>query len=61
MHELVGPRDAVSLDDLAGLVPDLRQRDVFVSGREGFVLDVVDALARLGVPKASVHYEVYSL
>jgi len=61
VHELVGPRDAVSLDDLAGLVPDLRQRDVFVSGREGFVLDVVDALARLGVPKASVHYEVYSL
>lgn len=61
VHELVGARDVVSLDRLVELVPDIDERDVFVSGRETFVLAVVETLARLGVPEDAVHYEVYAL
>ncbi len=61
VHELVGPRSEVRIDRLSELVPDIRHRDVFVSGPEGFVHGVVATLSRLGVPKESVHFEVYSL
>lgn len=61
VHELVGSRDEVALDDIAKLVPDLNKRDVYVSGPESFVLAVVEMLARFGVPDDSVHFEVYAL
>ena len=37
VHELVGSRSEVRMDRLAELVPDLRQRDVYVSGPKSFV------------------------
>jgi len=61
VHELVGSRKEVRIDRIAELVPDLVDRDVFVSGPEGFVDRVVATVLRLGVPKGSVHFEVYSL
>jgi len=61
VHELIGPRSEVRVDRLAELVPDLANRDVYVSGPEGFVDRVVSTALRLGVPEDSVHYEVYSL
>jgi ferredoxin-NADP reductase len=61
VHELVGSRTEVRMDRLAELVPDLRQRDVYVAGPESFVHRVVAVALRLGVPKKAVHFEVYSL
>jgi ferredoxin-NADP reductase len=51
----------VRIDRLSELVPDLRNRDVYVSGPEGFVDQIVATVLQLGVPKDSVHFEVYSL
>jgi predicted ferric reductase len=61
VHELVGSRSEVRTDRLSELVPDLQNRDVYVSGPEEFVNRVVATVLRLGVPKDSVHFEVYSL
>ncbi|MFZ2055945.1 MAG: ferredoxin reductase family protein [Acidimicrobiales bacterium] len=61
VHELVGSRSEVRIDRLSELVPDLRNRDVYVSGPEGFVDRIVATVLRLGVPRESVHFEVYSL
>lgn len=61
VHRLVGSRHRVSLQEIARLVPDLAQRDVFISGRESFVLDVADMAKDLGVAREALHYEVYSL
>jgi ferredoxin-NADP reductase len=61
VHELVGSRSEVRIDRLSELVPDLRDRDVYVSGPEEFVNRTVAAVLRIGVPKESVHFEVYSL
>lgn len=49
------------MDRLCELVPDLRYRDVYVSGPEGFVNRVVGVVLRTGVPKDCVHFEVYAL
>jgi predicted ferric reductase len=61
VHELVGPRSEVRIDRVCELVPDLANRDVYVSGPEEFVDQVVSTALRLGVPKDSLHFEVYSL
>lgn len=63
LHELVGARDQASLDErsLPRLVPDVRHRDVFVCGPEGFVAGVVDVVQRLGVPEEAIHHEAFAL
>lgn len=61
LHELVGRRSGVGFDTLLDLVPDVRQRDVFVAGSDEFVHHVRRVLTRLGVPRSSVHFEVYAL
>ncbi len=61
VHELVGPRSLVKLDGLIDLVPDLRQRDVFVAGPESFVHHVEMTMRRLGVANSALHSEVYAL
>ena len=61
LHEFVGPRSQVGFDRLLAVVPDVRQRDVFVAGSDEFVHHVLRVLARLGVQKGSVHFEVYAL
>ena len=63
IHELVGSRDEVTIDEvtLPRLVPDLRYRDVYVSGPEGFVADVVEVARTLGIPKEAIHHEAFAL
>lgn len=60
-HRLVGSREAVPMDDIARLIPDLAKRDVFVSGSSGFVRDAVAMAERAGVPADALHQEVYAL
>lgn len=61
VHELVGSRSLVGFDRLAELLPDIKQRDVYVAGPEEFVNRVVATVSRLGVPKKAIHYEVFAL
>lgn len=63
LHEMVGGRDRVQLDErtLAQTVPDICERDVYVCGPEGFVADVVQLVKFLGVADESIHYEAFAL
>ena len=60
-HRLVGNRDAVPMESIVRLIPDIAKRDVFVSGSTGFVRDAVAAVQRAGVPADALHQEVYAL
>lgn len=48
-------------EHLLSLVPDVRQRDVFVCGPHAMTNAVLDTLRRLGVPRAQLHAEVFAL
>jgi predicted ferric reductase len=63
IHELVGPREQVAIDErsLPRLVPDLKHRDVYVCGPEGFVAAIVSVAANLGVPADAIHHEAFAL
>jgi predicted ferric reductase len=63
LHELVGPRDRVRTDAAAllALVPDLRRRDVYLCGPEGFMTAFNAQLRRAGVPEAQIHHESFAL
>ncbi len=61
VHELVGSRSLVGFERLAELLPDIKQRDVYVAGPEEFVNRVVATVSRLGVAKDAVHYEIFAL
>jgi ferredoxin-NADP reductase len=61
--ELVGSRREVRLDTraLKRLVPDIRTRDLFVCGPEGFSAGVVASARRLAVPEDRIHHETFVL
>lgn len=63
LHELVGSRERVLLDErlLLRLVPDLHRRDVFVCGPEGFVAELVAVARNLRVPDECIHHEAFAL
>jgi predicted ferric reductase len=65
VHYLVGPRRAhpefLAPAHIGHLVPDVRQRDVFVCGPEGFTKTVRSSLASLGLPARQVHVESFEL
>jgi predicted ferric reductase len=63
LHEVAGTREQADLDDrsLARLVPDLRERDLYVCGPEEFVDYIVGLARRLGVPDEAIHHEAYAL
>jgi predicted ferric reductase len=63
LHELVGAREQALLDErsLRSLVPDLHRRDIYVCGPEGFVTNIVEVAARLGLPSEAIHHEAYAL
>jgi predicted ferric reductase len=62
LHEIVGPREAVSVRaSLRRLVPDLAERDVYVCGPDGFTAEVVDAARQSGVPGSRIHRESFVL
>ena len=62
LHEVVGPRNQVRLDPdtLRRLVPDVRHRDLYVCGPEGFRDGVVAAARRLAVPEDRIHVEEFA-
>lgn len=63
LHELYGSRRTHLIDArrLRQLVPDILERDVYISGPPAFVDSVTDAARRLGVPDKAVHHEAYAL
>lgn len=63
IHELIGSREQAAIDEvsLPRLVPDLKHRDVYVCGPEGFVAAIVDVAANLGVPPDAIHHEAFAL
>jgi predicted ferric reductase len=62
LHEVVGPRQRVDLDPntLKRLVPDIRHRDLYVCGPEGFSDRVVRAARWLAVPEDRIHIEEFA-
>jgi predicted ferric reductase len=61
-HELVGPRQSVTLDlaVMRRLVPNIAHSDVFVCGPLGFTDDVVSIALRQGVDPKRIHREAFS-
>jgi predicted ferric reductase len=62
---LVGRRDAASADPLDAaslerLVPDVRERDVYLCGPVSMMQRVEDSLRRLGLPRGQVHAERFA-
>jgi predicted ferric reductase len=63
LHQLTGNRAQATVDErsLRRLVPDLKERDVYVCGPEAFVTDVVQVAQFLGVPDEAIHHEAFAL
>ncbi len=63
LHQLTGRREEAAVDErsLRRLVPDLKERDVYVCGPEAFVTDVVQITRFLGVPDDAIHHEAFAL
>ncbi|MHB8452597.1 MAG: ferredoxin reductase family protein [Mycobacteriales bacterium] len=66
VHVLAGPRahgarDPLHPARLRALVPDIRDRDVYLCGPEGMVRHVAQGLSRLAVPTTRVHTEAFAL
>jgi predicted ferric reductase len=63
LHTLTGTRQQAAIDErsLPGLVPDLKHRDVYVCGPEGFVADIVALCRFLGVPAEAIHHEAFAI
>ncbi len=63
LHELVGPRSQVRTDPalLTHLVPDLRAREVYLCGPEGFMESMRRSLQAAGVPESHIHYESFAM
>ena len=62
LHEIIGPRDRVGLDPatLRRLCPDVRHRDLYICGPEGFTEGVVGAARWLSVPEDRIHVEEFA-
>jgi predicted ferric reductase len=52
-------RDPLAAATLAGNIPDLRERDVYVCGPDGMTAATVAALREAGVPRRQVHHETF--
>lgn len=63
LHLVTGPAtpDQLAPLELARLVPDIADRDVFVCGPPGMTNAVLGSLRELGVPKPQIHFERFSL
>jgi predicted ferric reductase len=63
LHVVAGPAvpDRLAPEALARLVPDVRDRDVFVCGPPGMAGAVLRSLRALRVPKPQIHAERFSL
>ncbi|MFI8947085.1 ferric reductase-like transmembrane domain-containing protein [Streptomyces sp. NPDC053750] len=63
LHLVTGPAvpDRLGPSDLAALVPDVAERDVYVCGPPGMTRAVLHTLRELGVPRPQIHAERFSL
>ncbi|MGW7280009.1 ferredoxin reductase family protein [Streptomyces sp. NPDC054844] len=63
LHLVTGPAvpDRLGPRDLAALVPDIAERDVYVCGPPGMTSAVLRTLRELGVPGPQIHAERFSL
>ncbi|MDQ6725231.1 MAG: ferric reductase-like transmembrane domain-containing protein [Actinomycetota bacterium] len=65
IHYLVGPRtrtpDPIGPEVLASLVPDARERDVYLCGPTGMTDATAASLRALGVPRSRIHTERFDL
>jgi predicted ferric reductase len=63
LHLITGPAtpDKLPPSELARLVPNIADRDVFVCGPPGMTNAVLRCLRELGVPKQQIHHERFSL
>ncbi|MFE9022892.1 ferric reductase-like transmembrane domain-containing protein [Streptomyces sp. NPDC007808] len=63
LHLVTGPSvpDKLGPAELARLVPDITDRDVFLCGPPPMMNAVIGSLRELGVPKQQVHFERFSL
>lgn len=63
LHLVTGPPvpDRLAPRELARLVPDIADRDVFLCGPPPMMNAVLRALDDLGVPKPQIHFERFSL
>ncbi|MEV6051448.1 ferredoxin reductase family protein [Streptomyces sp. NPDC052107] len=63
LHLVTGPiaPDKLAPIELARLVPDIGERDVFLCGPPGMMTAVLRSLADLGVHKRQIHFERFSL
>ncbi|GAB2717266.1 ferric reductase-like transmembrane domain-containing protein [Streptomyces bullii] len=63
LHLVTGPPvpDRLAPAELARLVPDLADRDVFLCGPHPMMTAVLGTLRALGVPKRQIHFERFSL
>jgi predicted ferric reductase len=65
VHYLLGPprpdrHDHLSAERLRGLVPDVRDRDVFLCGPEPMMAAARRGLRAAGVPRRHIHHESFS-
>jgi predicted ferric reductase len=67
IHYLVGkrgsrevPSDPFEPRELRRLVPDLKDRDIYICGPTGMMDRVLSTLGRLRVPESQVHYERFA-
>ncbi|GCB45203.1 oxidoreductase [Streptomyces sp. NL15-2K] len=63
LHLVTGPPvpDKLAPGELAGLVPDIADRDVFLCGPPPMMNAVLGSLRELNVPKPQIHFERFSL
>ncbi|MCH5672335.1 ferredoxin reductase family protein [Streptomyces gilvus] len=63
LHLVTGPPvpDKLAPRELARLVPDIVERDVFLCGPPPMMKAVLGSLDELGVPKRQIHFERFSL
>ncbi|MBO4254310.1 ferredoxin reductase family protein [Streptomyces griseorubiginosus] len=63
LHLVTGPPvpDKLAPRELARLVPDIAERDVFLCGPPPMMKAVLGSLGELGVPKRQIHFERFSL
>jgi len=63
LHLVTGPPvpDLLAPDELARLVPDIADRDVFLCGPPPMMNAVLGGLRELDVPKPQIHFERFSL
>ena len=63
LHLVTGPPvpDRLAPRELAALVPDITERDVFLCGPPPMMNAVLATLRELGVPRPQIHFERFSL